>query len=103
MAAATPTSSGVFLDQPASSYIRDLSLLETLEAQPFTVESAAQFCDGALIISPITLRPRFNPNATEPKQSRVTFVGNRRPPATNTILRRVAPRDPRAAHVTRLH
>jgi D-apionolactonase len=44
----------------------DLSLLETLEAQPFTVESAAQFCDGALIISPITLRPRFNPNATDP-------------------------------------
>ena len=46
----------------------DLSLLETLEAQPFTVESAAQFCDGALIISPITLRPRFNPNATDPRQ-----------------------------------
>ena len=46
----------------------DLSLLETLEAQPSTVESAAQFCDGALIISPITLRPRFNPNATDPKQ-----------------------------------
>ena len=46
----------------------DLSLLETLEAQAVTVESAAQFCDGALIISPITLRPRFNPNATDPKQ-----------------------------------
>ena len=44
----------------------DLSLLETLEAQPSTVESAAQFCDGALIVSPITLRPRFNPNATDP-------------------------------------
>ena len=44
----------------------DLSLLETLEAQPSTVESAAQFCDGALILSPITLRPRFNPNATDP-------------------------------------
>jgi D-apionolactonase len=44
----------------------DLSLLETLEAQPSTVESAAQFCDGDVIISPITLRPRFNPNATDP-------------------------------------
>ena len=44
----------------------DLSLLETLEAQPSTVESGAQFCDGALILSPITLRPRFNPNATDP-------------------------------------
>ena len=46
----------------------DLSLLETLEAQPSTVESAAQLCDGRLILSPITLRPRFNPNATDPKQ-----------------------------------
>ena len=44
----------------------DLSLLETLEAQPSTVESAAQFCDRELILSPITLRPRFNPNATDP-------------------------------------
>jgi D-apionolactonase len=46
----------------------DLSLLETLEAQPSTVESAAEFCEGALIISPITLRPRFNPNATDPSK-----------------------------------
>jgi D-apionolactonase len=42
----------------------DLSLLETLEAQPATVESAAQFCDKGIVISAITLRPRFNPNAT---------------------------------------
>jgi D-apionolactonase len=48
----------------------DLSLLETLEAQPSTVESAAQLCDGALIVSPITLRPRFNPNATDPAKQR---------------------------------
>jgi D-apionolactonase len=48
----------------------DLSLLETLEAQPSTVESAAQLCDGKLIISPITLRPRFNPNATDPAKQR---------------------------------
>ena len=44
----------------------DLSLVETLEAQPATVESALQFCDRDLIVSPITLRPRFNPNATDP-------------------------------------
>jgi D-apionolactonase len=44
----------------------DLSLVETLEAQPVTVESALQFCDRDLIVSPITLRPRFNPNATDP-------------------------------------
>jgi D-apionolactonase len=48
----------------------DLSLLETLEAQPSTVESAAQLCDGKLILSPITLRPRFNPNATDPAKQR---------------------------------
>jgi D-apionolactonase len=48
----------------------DLSLLETLEAQPSTVESAAQLCDGNLILSPITLRPRFNPNATDPAKQR---------------------------------
>ncbi len=41
----------------------DLSLMETLEAQPDTVESAKQFCGGELIVSPITLAPRFNPNA----------------------------------------
>jgi hypothetical protein len=44
----------------------DLSLMETLEAQSTTVESAAQFCDDGIVISPITLRPRFNPNATSP-------------------------------------
>ena len=48
----------------------DLSLVETLEAQPVTVESARQFCDRDLIVSPITLRPRFNPNATDPAKQR---------------------------------
>jgi hypothetical protein len=48
----------------------DLSLLETLEAQPSTVESAGQFCDRELILSPITLRPRFNPNATDPAKQK---------------------------------
>ena len=46
----------------------DLSLMETLEAQPATVESALQFCDRGLVISSVTLRPRFNPNATVPSQ-----------------------------------
>jgi hypothetical protein len=48
----------------------DLSLVETLEAQPVTVESARQFCERDLIVSPITLRPRFNPNATDPAKQR---------------------------------
>jgi D-apionolactonase len=46
----------------------DLSLMETLEAQPATVYSAMEFCDRNLVISPITLRPRFNPNATVAEQ-----------------------------------
>lgn len=51
----------------------DFSLFETLEAQPATVESGLQFCERELIISPITLRPRFNPNATDPAKQREDF------------------------------
>ena len=40
------------------------SLVENLEAQPATVESAMRFADGPVVISPVTLRPRFNPVAT---------------------------------------
>lgn len=44
------------------------SLVETLAAQTATVESARQFCgDRPLAISPVTLKPRFNPNATGPE------------------------------------
>jgi D-apionolactonase len=42
----------------------DRSLIENLEAQAATVESARQFCKQGVVLSPITLRPRFNPNAT---------------------------------------
>lgn len=42
------------------------SLVETLQAQPETVRSARRFADGRpVIVSPVTLKPRFNPNATE--------------------------------------
>ncbi len=44
----------------------DLSLIENLEAQPETIYSARQFCLPALYVSPVTLRPRSNPNATTP-------------------------------------
>jgi hypothetical protein len=44
------------------------TLVENLEAQRITVESARQFIgDTLLAISPVTLRPRFNPNATGPE------------------------------------
>jgi D-apionolactonase len=42
----------------------DRSLVETLEAQAATVDSARQFSGGKPVsITPITLRPRFNPHA----------------------------------------
>ena len=44
------------------------SLAETLAAQAVTVASARQFAGALpLAITPITLRPRFNPNATAPE------------------------------------
>ncbi|CAN5804904.1 hypothetical protein BH23PLA1_BH23PLA1_20520 [soil metagenome] len=43
----------------------DFSMIETLEAQPETVQSARNLSGGLpVVVSPITLRPRFNPNAT---------------------------------------
>ena len=43
----------------------DASLVENLQAQADTVRSAKAFCgDLPIVVSPITLRPRFNPNAT---------------------------------------
>ncbi|MGC2398445.1 MAG: hypothetical protein WA510_01615, partial [Acidobacteriaceae bacterium] len=43
------------------------SLVENLEAQHDTVTSARTFCDGLpLVISPVTLKPRFNPDAVGP-------------------------------------
>lgn len=46
----------------------NLSLVETLEAQAATVRSARQFSgDLPLSISPVTLKMRFNPNATGPE------------------------------------
>jgi hypothetical protein len=43
------------------------SMTETLAAQPETVRSARAIVgDRPLVVGPITLRPRFNPNATGP-------------------------------------
>lgn len=44
------------------------SLAETLAAQAATATSARQFCaDRPLYVGPVTLLPRFNPNATGPE------------------------------------
>lgn len=46
----------------------DDSLVETLEAQALTVDSARRFCAGRPVhVGPVTLCPRFNPNATGPE------------------------------------
>jgi len=46
----------------------NLSLVETLAAQASTVESTRQFCKGLPIaVGPVTLKMRFNPNATGPE------------------------------------
>lgn len=42
----------------------NLSLCETLQAQGETIDSAVAAFSADVVISPITLRPRFNPNAT---------------------------------------
>lgn len=43
-----------------------LSVMETLQAQPETVRSARTLTDKPLVVSPITLKQRFNPVATGP-------------------------------------
>lgn len=43
----------------------NLSLVETLEAQPMVVESARRLANGLpVVVSPVTMKPRFNPYAT---------------------------------------
>jgi hypothetical protein len=42
----------------------ELSLCETCEGQHETLESAGAVFGRPVVVSPITLRPRFNPNAT---------------------------------------
>ena len=42
----------------------DMSLMETLEVQASTVENAWKLFERPVVVSPITLKPRFHPNAT---------------------------------------
>jgi hypothetical protein len=42
----------------------DLTLVENLEALPYLVESARAFAPRPVVVSPVTLRPRFNAVAT---------------------------------------
>lgn len=57
-----------FVTYPISPQVHafdNTSLVENLEGQTATAESVRQFADGlSLAISPVTLKPRFNPDAT---------------------------------------
>jgi hypothetical protein len=49
----------------------NLSLVEALAGQAYTVTSARSFCGSRPVaVTPITLRPRFNPQAAAPETSR---------------------------------
>ncbi len=53
---------------PQAHAFDNASLVESLEAQAATVASAHRFCGNLPIsVSPITLKPRFNPNAIGPE------------------------------------
>lgn len=46
----------------------ETSMIENLEAQAVTVQTARAWAAGRrLVVSPVTLKPRFNANATEPE------------------------------------
>ncbi|MEM9829628.1 MAG: hypothetical protein AAF944_03270 [Bacteroidota bacterium] len=50
---------------PQVHHFDNQSLIETLQAQAYTVESAQQFANGTPVrVSPVTLKMRRNPNAT---------------------------------------
>ncbi len=68
---------------PQVHAVDNASLVETLPVQASTLESARAFCGAtALAVSPVTLRPRFNPVATGPVP----------PPAPGTLPPQVDPR-----------
>ena len=61
---ATETALPCFPMNPQVHVFDDASLIENLGAQAATVESARQFAPRPVVLSPITLRPRFNAVAT---------------------------------------
>ncbi|MFN7119019.1 MAG: hypothetical protein ACK4TA_19630 [Saprospiraceae bacterium] len=47
----------------------ELSLIENLETPPYIIASAQKLINLPVSVSPITLRPRFNPDATAPEKT----------------------------------
>src|SRR5712692_5631367 len=58
----------VYSINPQVHAFDEFSMVESVAAQAETVISARALCrDLPVIVSPVTLKPRFNPNATEPE------------------------------------
>lgn len=70
----TPTATAskltCFSINPQVHAFDNLSLCETLEALPAMVQSANRLTGSRVVVSPVSLRPRFNPNATSASPSR---------------------------------
>ncbi len=64
----------------------DASLMENLGAQAATVESAQWFAPRLVVISPITLRPRFNAIAVSQEDSKVAGLPPQVDPRQRTLL-----------------
>jgi hypothetical protein len=60
----------------------DLSVMETLEAQGVTVETARSFASCPIHVGPVTLRMRYNPDAVEPDDADADAVLKGRLPAS---------------------
>jgi len=67
---ATETSLTCFSINPQVHAFDEASLIENLGAQAATIESARAFSHRPLVVSPITLRPRFNAVATSDTASK---------------------------------
>lgn len=55
---------------PQVHAIDSTTLIENLAAQTHTIETSQQFAPRSVVISPITLKPNFNPNATDDDKPR---------------------------------
>ena len=78
----------------------DMSIVETLAVQAATVESARALAgERPVLVAPITLRPRFNPNATapEPPPRPGAVPAQADPRQTSRVLRRLDGRQPASA------
>jgi len=96
---------GCYSINPQVHAFDNLSLCETLEAQRETVDSAFAIFGCPVVISPITLRPRFNPNATSKSGTQSTPETDARQPTgfaaawTTGVLGQLATH-PRVASLT---